>query len=851
MSILQNLKTVFNGERFDPADAVPVNLLREFASIPRLTGMLPYLAWLPDEELFVLDQGDFGQKLGKSLGFCIETAPQTGANPEMERVLSSLFLSCPVGTGIQISLYASPHILPRLRDQANMLPESQEARGLRHKNIFRELARRRIGYYLNGTGQSLFNDQTFLLRDYRCVLSFTLPLDPESAADVEEAVRIRESVHATLRSAYLSGDNWKPDQLLNFVADFFDHERAMIRTPIFPIEYDDTRILRDQVSTMEIASAVADNCIKFRKNGALDTALQCFSVRRYPRSFRLSNMESLIGDYFRTALAMPCPYLITMGAVVQDYETAKTRCMMKAARATQAAGSYMARFQPDLQDRKHDWDRVLMSLSNGSSIVQMYHQIVLVSEFKNAARCAHAVQAVWQARGFDLTRDIYLQHHAMTAAMPCTLTPAFQADLRMFGRLNTKTSDNAVMTSPFLAEWKGTRTPVLTLFGRRGQIMGFDLFDNRSGNYNFAVSALSGAGKSVFVNELVFRYLGRGAKIWIIDIGRSYMHLCELLDGEFITFSDERQNKLCLNPFSMVQDINNDMEMLLPMIARMASPQAELDNFCYSALSTAIKRVWDNKGKKATITDIFELLRTGKLSEDGGHERDLQRLAVALEPYTRHGVYASYFEGDANIHFQKDLVVLELEELNGKKSLQAVVMQLMLYFISQEMYRHRDRVKIAVFDEAWDLIREGASAHFIEAGYRKARKYRGAFGSITQSVEDYYKNETTRAMIENADWLFLLRQKPESIERLGKEGKLSIDGYLKRQMTSVTTELNRYSEIFIHSPAGSGVGRLVLDPFSMLLYSTTPEDFEAIKQLTDTGVPLVEAIEQLLQRKAQ
>jgi hypothetical protein len=92
--------------------------------MPRLTGILPYLAWQEDVRLFALDQGGFGEREEHAIGFCIETLPQTGASDEMEKVLASLFVSCPPGTGIQISLYGSPHILPLLRAQANLLPSS-------------------------------------------------------------------------------------------------------------------------------------------------------------------------------------------------------------------------------------------------------------------------------------------------------------------------------------------------------------------------------------------------------------------------------------------------------------------------------------------------------------------------------------------------------------------------------------------------------------------------------------------------------------------------------------------------------------------------------------------------------
>jgi hypothetical protein len=53
----------------------------------------------------------------------------------------------------------------------------------------------------------------------------------------------------------------------------------------------------------------------------------------------------------------------------------------------------------------------------------MYHQIVLLSRIEDVSRTEHAVRAVWRARGFDLAKDVYLQHQAFVASMPCTLTP--------------------------------------------------------------------------------------------------------------------------------------------------------------------------------------------------------------------------------------------------------------------------------------------------------------------------------------------------------------------------------------------------------------------------------------------
>ncbi|MHB1591834.1 MAG: TraC family protein, partial [Sulfuricella sp.] len=195
---------------------MPRSLIERFVALPRLTGILPYVGWLADERMFVLDQGGFGATEQFSIGFAIEVAPQTGATDEMEKILASLFISCPAETGIQVSLYASPDINRTLQAQTALIKNAELI----------DIAERRNKYYQSGTGKSLLANNSYLLRNFRCVISISLPLSPFAPTEVEEAIRTRESIHATLRSAYLDGFDWTPDHLLNFVGDFFDHERV-------------------------------------------------------------------------------------------------------------------------------------------------------------------------------------------------------------------------------------------------------------------------------------------------------------------------------------------------------------------------------------------------------------------------------------------------------------------------------------------------------------------------------------------------------------------------------------------------------------------------------------------------
>ena len=59
----------------------------------------------------------------------------------------------------------------------------------------------------------------------------------------------------------------------------------------------------------------------------------------------------------------------------------------------------------------------------------------------------------------------------------------------------------------------------------------------------------------------------------------------------------------------------------------------------------------------------------------------------------------------------------------------------------------------------------------------------------------------------------------------------------------------KYGEALIVSDSGYAVGRLILDPFSTLLYSTKAEEFNAVENLVKQGIPVDEAIDQLIDEK--
>ena len=823
----------------------PATLMHSLARRPALSGYLPYSAYLTDEQIFVNQD---------SLGFCLELKPQSGADEEMAQILTPLFAGSRAGTGIQLHLLGSPHIHSIMRRYANLrIPDigtgdaMRVTRAERQTNIYRTMARARAGFFLQGATWPL--TPGYLLRNFRLVLSATVPGSLDDLTRLEELVLTREAMRTTLRAAGFPNRNWDASDLINWVSHLLNPQRVFAPGPY--AYYDEGREISAQIVDRDTMIHVKEAGLHFGKpSGGNEIEVRLLSIKNFPPRFSLWNMGALIGDLYQGPLQYPCPFLITLGVHILEPEATKNWAFLKAARATTNASSYMARFLPDLQDKKEDWDGVLKVLADGQHLVELYHELALFAAPSEITRAEQTARAIWRSRGFELTNDTFMNTQALLASLPMTLSPRLFDDLKKLKRVTTKTTANAVHMAPLIGEWQGTGTPVLVLAGRRGQLIELDVFDNPAGNYNVAIAGTSGSGKSVFLNEIAVAYLGTGAKVWIIDVGRSYEKTCRNFNGSFIEFTDGAQ--LSLNPFSFVDDINEDMEMLLPVLAQMVSPREPLDNFLYSSLGTAIKKAWIAKRREMTVSDVFDLLASGRLDEQVEiPDRRLQDLAAMLQPFTREGVYGRYFEGQATIDFSNDFVVLELEELKAKKDLQSVVLLIVMYRITREMYFSRDQKKIVIIDEAWDLMHGGSTAEFIEAGYRRARKYRGAFMSATQGIDDYYKNPAATAALNNSDWVFLLRQKKESVEMLDKLGRLSMDDGMKRMLQSLRTEHGAYSEIFVSSPVGSGIGRLMVDPVSLLLYSSKAEDVNAINARRAQGLTLQEAIDAVLTERGQ
>ena len=435
----------------------------------------------------------------------------------------------------------------------------------------------------------------------------------------------------------------------------------------------------------------------------------------------------------------------------------------------------------------------------------------LAAELDALDEAEQAVRAIYHGQGWRVNAERYVQLPSWLACLPMASAGGLDADLERMGRMKTLLTASAVNLAPLHGEWRGQpmnpdNPPALFLIGRRGQPACWSPFANEAGNYNVAVTGKSGSGKSVLMQELVTGLIGAGGEAVVIDDGRSFQHTAEALEGAFIAFGKDAAT---LNPFAMIdaETANHDGDyreecfaMLAGVIGRMCRRRGGIDDIEAALIDGAIAAAWDQAGNAADLGTV----RTHLEARDDRRAKDM---ATALGPWCPGGAMGRLFAGGNVPDLGSALTVFELAELKGRGDVQGVVLMLVVFLATQRMYHGpRTRAKAIVIDEAWDLLSGEDSKAFLEGAARRARKYRGALVTGTQSVNDYYANPAARAAWENSDWVIFLAQKDESVELLKAEKRIHCDPGMERALKSLTTADGRYAELVLHGPDGSGPG---------------------------------------------
>jgi len=802
------------------------SLLGKMTERDKFSAYLPYVAY--DRKTCTYHNAD------GSRGFIWECVPLWFSNENIARTLTGLFrLSLPQGSVMQFILYADPYVKP-LIDRFKSLHNTDHPLLKRSMNEYAK-------FLMEGT-KGFESLSGIPARNFRLFVTVYIP--GEEDADFEE---LRSSVYDTLTGAKLCPVELGPDELVRTLWRIFNDR--------FPesLFYNDNAEIRKQVISSETVIVNEMNSLKIGSK-----VCRVVTPKSFPAESSIITSNVITGDIWGVqsdSNQIRSPFIIAYN-IIFDNAKARIKAKSSVVMHQQALGSFV----PSLMRRKDEFMWALDSCEKGENFLRVIPiAVVLGRDEKDARDSTVRLKRLWEDRGFVMQEDRGIIPILFLSSLPFGLYNV-GSNIKMMDRDFIMPSRALSEMLPIQADFQGSGDPRIVFIGRKGELSGIDLFDKKAPNMNALIAASTGSGKSFLMNHIITPNLASGTYIRIVDIGRSYKKICRLFNGKFIEFTQD--SDICLNPFTNILpgDLDKELYTITRIILQMVysfSDNMPTESEA-SLVKSAVRWAYEKEGRDATVDLVHACLAdyrgtvgtgSGEGIKTGMKDLDAtaSKLAFNLKEFTGKGAYGRWFCGRANLDVRNDrFVVLELEELQAQKELFKVVVLQVLNYITQDLYlSDRGDPRMVIFDEAWQFFKMGGYLlGIIEDGDRRARKYKGSFTKVVQSLMDLHRfKDIGDVLLNNSAFRFY----PQSsdYDKAAKENIIDCSPMKLEILKSVKLNRPKYSEVYVETPVGEGVVRLLVNPFLYFLYTSDADDNVHLENLVREGRTYLEAVEML------
>jgi len=821
-------------------------------SFPRLHELLPYESFDPDTQLFY-NPG--------STGFVLLANPIVGSSLDDQQQLAEFFRQnahLTEGASLQFLLFASPCI-----GQALDCWRDSRLEAAKSIPIFQQWAQRRCDLL---KGKAFEDEGGNLVRDFRLLVSYSVPGHKLAPAEQQGLLMFRKELRAALEVLGIFSIILDAQGLIQEVGAILNIDNSPYLYPGQWQHHDS--LSRSLIDTQREYHVQPEQTLM---NGGR-TICRSYIPKVWPKRWALGYMDRMIGDVLERNQVIGCPYLIHYGlSVASNQSRAKTKAYAKRESLEKSLRGNLSKFIPDLSEQYEESREIAGELQAGGQVIVSSLSYTIFSSPELIQEHEQQLRRVWSKGGWSFQAARHDHLVILLASLPMSWALGFKkkmvfskpfgmgTDLLALSKAKVTVTKEAQNLLPLLAEWKGQAAPGMPLIGKRGQLLFWNPFDRCllpgiknaqvDHNYNVCVAGQSGSGKSVFLNELMSTVMGVGGKAVVLDLGRSFKKTCQILGGRHIEF--DVRSPISLNPFTHIptgdspeeEEARTDMlAMAGPVFQVMAAPRQGASDLENAFIDQAIRHSWDKFKTQSNVDTVREYLVNNKniVACDLGEK---------LSAFSSQGTFGKFFNDPANSNLREDLIVIETDHLRSYPTLMAVVVQLLIMQINQEMAKgSRTKPFLIIIDEAWKLLGGKDTAAFISEASRIARKYKGGIVCATQHLTDYFKPEAPGATeaFNCSSWKCILKQEDDVITALKGHPQLQAfvgDEYKEALLRSIHSKPPHYSEVGIFGPGIHGiVGRLRLDPFSRLLYSTNPQEYQAIESLIEQGYSIEEAI---------
>ncbi|HEF7014836.1 TPA: TraC family protein [Campylobacter jejuni] len=802
----------------------------------KFSDFLPYMSYDSQKEYYINNDNSFG-----TVFLC---SPRIRMGESTAVAVEEMLGKLPENMFIQFTLFGSKNI----KDIVEYWKYMHLERADRENNelLFKAIKNMEEFYY-SKTKEGISSSMATRLKNYYLLVSI-------KSNSEEDVISYKHILKNILTSNNFSPVVAEPEVLKPMLYELFNGNHDINNIP----NYDRTCYLNRQVIMPTTEILIKDDELKIDGRSFISLTPQSF-----PQEAHIGDFGEKLGDYISRALdnnQFKDTFLITASVCALSK---KKTARVKGNHSMLLTQKWSENIFRQFAAARKESVSILERIDNQKEKLYAFDLNVIVSgdNYNEASLNASTIISYWnKGGGKAIVLDEALGIHQLNliASLPMGINKEYMFDITV--KYRSMFPDQISQFIPLEADFK-LNIPNLILFSRRAQIAGLDLFVSSS-NYNAYLVATSGAGKSVLLNMLAFNSYARNDRIFIIDQDNSFINICDAVGGQYLALDPSKP--ISFNPFSGLKNNDRDsfaedLEYLSRLIYMLGSSKnqdrALEDERLIKAKTQAImEELFLSKGNTMEVTDIRDELA----KVDDQRFRDF---ADQLRPFCKEGIYGKYFNGPCEFNIEKEFIVTEFKGLEGHNDLRDPLIMLLIYHINQLMYMSSDRksrIQI-IIDEAHRFLGKNPKMDdFIEQAYRRARKYDASVIIATQGFDDIYNakdgglSRAGTVIVNNSAYKIFMKQTETSVNMLIKSEVFSLSETDKEILRSIRTIKGEYSELFLMTPDDVKLPyRLVVDKYFYYLTTTDATDKAKIKELTDQGIPLGEAIDLLANTKTK
>jgi type IV secretory pathway VirB4 component len=314
----------------------------------------------------------------------------------------------------------------------------------------------------------------------------------------------------------------------------------------------------------------------------------------------------------------------------------------------------------------------------------------------------------------------------------------------------------------------------------------------------------TGSGKTTACKlELIQTFLKTDDDIIIIDPKNDYVDVTGWLNGVYTNISTTSPDR-----FNPLEYYDNGKRSLTDIAAEKASlvlsivetmKKEKLTAKESSIVIKALGFAYNDStltGVQPTLTDLYNSL-------DKIPEPDAKNIKWYLDMFVN-GSFNIFAQPSTGNLSGNRMIAFGLKDMGSQ--LRDVTMLIMLECVKERILKNAEagRATWLYIDEFHEVLHTDFSQEFIKSIWMLVRSLGGICTAMTQNVSDVLRNYTTRAMLENSEFVMMLKQQPGAGSTIVEEMGLS-------------PELVKY----VTNESGFGKGLIrsgsVIIPFSMEL----------------------------------